>query len=105
MELGMGGEVWVHARAAEQIHGELGLFQESVPKWEREIWVQTAQTGHEVILEGTYGSLRSIATMCMRWGELEADVVVVEELLEWFGTFVVKALESRPEACSTEATV
>ena len=70
-----------------------------------EFFVDTAQAGDEMVFEGSDGAFGSIAAMDARWGELEVDRLVPQELLEGDGAFVVEALELGAKAGSAEALV
>ena len=81
VDLGVGGEAWVDAGAAEQVEGDEGLWEESIPEIEREIGVGAAEAGDEVVLKGTDGPFGGITAMNVRRGELEIDFLGVHELL------------------------
>jgi uncharacterized protein (UPF0548 family) len=63
MELGVGRECWVDARATEEIETNQSMGNETVPQVKRKIRVRTAETGNEVILERTYGAFGGVATV------------------------------------------
>ena len=52
VELCFGGEFGIDARGTEEIQSGGGLFDESTPQMEREIWIGAAQNGNEVIFPG-----------------------------------------------------
>jgi hypothetical protein len=55
-----------------------------------------------MVLKGSDGAFRSIATMDARWNKLEVDGFVAKKLLKGGGTLVVEALELGTEAGSRE---
>jgi hypothetical protein len=68
----------------------------------RKIRVRTAETGNEVILEGTYGAFGGVATVQMGWGQLEVDLVGRHKGLESGRRLVVETLELRLKAPLSE---
>jgi hypothetical protein len=105
VELGPGRQVGVEAGAAQEVESEECLGDKSIPEMKREVFVDTAEAGDEVVLEGADGTLGGVAAVDARRGKLEVDVLGTEELLEGLGAFVVKALEEGLEAGGTEAGV
>ena len=61
----MGGKVGVDVRGSEEIQGEEGLRQETVPEMEGKVGVCTAESGNEMILEGADGAFGRVASMDM----------------------------------------
>jgi hypothetical protein len=59
-----------------------GLREEAIPKIERKGRVGAAEASNEVVFEGANGSLCSVASMDMRWCELEVNGIVRHELLQ-----------------------
>jgi hypothetical protein len=58
----------------------------------REVAVDTAHPGDEMILKGTDRALRGITSVYMGWNQLIIDVLLVHEVLEDLGAFIVEAL-------------
>jgi hypothetical protein len=58
----------------------------------REVAVDTAQSGYEMVLEGTDRALCGITSVYMRRHQLIIDVLLVHEVLEDLGAFIVEAL-------------
>jgi hypothetical protein len=75
MELCVGREGGVDARATEEIETKQSVGNEAVPKVKRKIRGRTAETGNKVILEGMYGAFGGVATVQIGWCQLEVDLV------------------------------
>ena len=69
---------------------------------EGKVWVRSAQARDEVILEGPDGPFRSISPVDTGGGKLEIHILVVHELFEDGGGFVVESLEFGAKTCSGE---
>ena len=69
---------------------------------EREVFVTCAQTGDEMILEGLDRAFGGVATMSMRWHQLEFYFGFVEESLQQGGYFIVEDVEFRSESAVDE---
>jgi hypothetical protein len=65
---------------------------------QREVFIDAAKPGDEIILERADGAFGGVATMQSRGHELIVDLLVGEKCFEGCGTFVVEALEVRLEA-------
>ena len=89
MDLCIGREVGVDARASQEVQGDKGLRQQPVPKVQWEVFVSATETGNEVVLEGSDGSFGGIAAMEMRGGKLEVNLFFSHVVLESNGGFVV----------------
>jgi hypothetical protein len=63
MELGVGREGGVDAGATKEIETKQSVGNEAIPEMKRKIRVRTAETGYEVVLEGTYGAFSGVATV------------------------------------------
>ena len=68
----------------------------------REKGVGARDAGNEVVFEGSNGSFGSVASMNARWDKLQVNVLLVNELLEGFGSFVVDPSEFGSQACGNE---
>ena len=71
------------------------MRHKTIPQVEREVFVDAAETGNEVILEGAGGVFGSIAAVDSWWGELKVNFFFAEELFQSFGAFIVETLEER----------
>ena len=81
------------------------MVKEEVPEVIGEIGRDASEDGEEVGLESLDGSLCGIATMHVRWNELELDAPISSHDSLEFGTdFVVKNLEVNLEAFVGEAS-
>jgi hypothetical protein len=47
----------------EEIETKQSVGKEAIPKMKRKIRVRAAETGNEVVLEGTYGAFGGVATV------------------------------------------
>ena len=63
-----------------------------------EVLVGAAESGDEVILEGSDGAFGYVATMVTGWYKLIVDCFLLHEVLEDFGAFVVKSLKDGSKA-------
>jgi len=95
VELCFGGEFWIDARGTEEIQSGGGLFDESTPQMEREIWIGAAQNGNEVIFPGGDGTFCCIPTVDMRRDKLKGHAALFHEILELSWGFVVENTEDR----------
>ena len=89
VHLGVGGEERIDAGGAEEVEADECLWETSVPEVEGEGFVGAAETGDEMVFEGSDGSLSGVAAVDVWRGELEVDVLAVHVLLEGCGGFVV----------------
>jgi hypothetical protein len=105
VDLRPSGKLRIDARTAEKVQRLEGLREEAIPKVERKGRVGAAEASNEVVLEGANGLLCSVASMDMRWCELEIDGIVGHELLKSGGRFVVETLEEWAEATGGEEGV
>ena len=72
------------------IERECGLWKESVPEAERELWVSAAEASDEMVLKGLDGTLCGIVLVDSSWCFLEGDVLVVDVVFKQDATFVIK---------------
>jgi hypothetical protein len=98
-------QLGIETGATEEIEGEKSLGEETIPEMEREVLVDAAKAGNEMIFERTDGAFGSIAAVNTRGGKLEIDGLVTKKLLEGGRAFVVKALELGAKASRAEAMV
>ena len=99
------GDGRVEGGLAKKVESDFCLVQEKVPEVIGEIWRDASEDGEEVGLESLDGSLCCIATMHVRWNELELDAPISSHDSLEFGTdFVVKNLEVNLEAFVGEAS-
>ena len=82
-------QLGVDARSSYEVERQDRLVEEAIPEVEREVRVNAAEAGDEVILEGANGAFRGIAAMDPRGGQLEVDVGIMEEALQNSGGFIV----------------
>jgi hypothetical protein len=61
---------------------------------EREVFVNVAEASDEMIFECADGAFGCVAAVYAGRSELEVDVFITEELLQWFRAFVVETLEA-----------
>jgi hypothetical protein len=64
-----------------------------------EIGVGTAETGNEMVFEGSDGPFCCIATVDARGNKLEVNGFFVEFLLQSVGAFIVKFVELGLQTC------
>ena len=69
-----------------------------VPEVEREVFVGAAEPGNKMVFECANGSFGGVSSVDMWWHELEGDLLIMEELFENFGGFVIEALQEWSEA-------
>jgi hypothetical protein len=81
VDLGVGGQEGVDAGLAEQIEGDEGLREETVPEVEREVAVGAAKAGDEVIFKRADGTFGGVATVDVGRSKLEVNLFTVHELL------------------------
>ena len=98
VDLGVSGEAWVDAGAAEEVDGDQCLREKMVQQIEREAGVGAAEACDEVVFEGSDGPFGGVPAMDVWRGKLEIEVLGVHELLEGDEGFVVEALEAGTEA-------
>ena len=65
---------------------------------EREIGVDTTEAGDEMILERADATFGGIAPMDLGWYQLEVNFFFGHILFQYFGAFVVEALQLGAEA-------
>ncbi len=90
---GVSRERRMDARRTEEVEGQNCLRKETIPFGERELGVDGAKNGDEVIFERPNGTFGSIDAMFFRWDALELDVVLGKSIFEVLGTLVVKNVE------------
>jgi hypothetical protein len=76
MQVGPRRQLWVEAGAAQQVEGDDGLLNETIPEMEGKVFVNTAQTSNEVIFEGADGAFRGVASVCAGGNQLIVDILV-----------------------------
>ncbi len=57
------GESWVDARSAQQVEGQHCLWQQLVPKVEREVGVGAAEAGNEVVFKRADSALGRVPSV------------------------------------------
>ena len=87
-------QLWVGARATEQVESDFCLGQQTVPQVEWKIFVHTAQASNKMFLECANCALGRVATVVVRWHELKIDVLFMHFLFQDSGGFVVKSTEA-----------
>jgi hypothetical protein len=88
--------VWIDAhQGTEEIQSGGGLFYESTPQMEREIWIGTAQNGNKMVFPGGDGTFCCIPTVNMRGDKLKGHAAHFHEGLELAWGFVVQNAEDR----------
>jgi hypothetical protein len=85
-----GREFWIDAQGTEEIQSGGGLFDESTPQMEREIWICAAQNGNEVIFPGGNCTFCCIPTVDMRRDKLKGHAALCHEILDLSWGFVVQ---------------
>ncbi len=90
---GVGRQGRVDAGRPEQIEGQCGLREETVPLGKRKLGVNGAEDRDKVIFEGTDCSFGGIDPMFVWWDPLEPDLVAEERVFEVLGAFVVEDVE------------
>jgi hypothetical protein len=76
------------------------LRNESTPEMHWKVWIEAAEAGNEMIFPSANCFFRGVASMVVRWNELEGNGLGAHVGLQAAGGFVIKALESRFEpAC------
>ncbi len=81
------------------------MGEEFVPQMEREIFVDAAQAGDEVIFERANCTFSGVAAVETRRHQLIVDVFVDKELFECRGALVVQTLEFWAQAGGDEASM
>jgi hypothetical protein len=66
MNLGVGRELGIDPRTSEEIERDEGLGEKTVPQVERKIGIGAAESGDEVVFEGSDGAFCGVATMEVR---------------------------------------
>ena len=93
MQLRIGGEFGIEAGAAQGVQGEFSLWQQFVPKVEREIFVHTADSSDETIFECAGSTFSCVLAVKVGGNQLVVDVFVDHKLFQCTGTFIVQALQ------------
>jgi hypothetical protein len=63
VDLGLGGQLWIHPGLSQKIESEETLREEFVPKIQREVGVGGTYSCNEVVLECVNVALGDVATM------------------------------------------
>ena len=71
----------------------------------RKDWVTSAEDGNQVILVSLDLSFGDVGVMEVRGGKLIGKALLMHELLQAYGVFIVQHLEERAEAAVTEVGV
>ena len=76
---------------AEEVKGELGLWEQEVPAITWESGGEPSQDGQEVVLEGAYSTLGSVPAVHM-WWEPKSAIVSHDSLVESGTNLVVHSM-------------
>ena len=80
-------------------------MEEVAPKVKMKYWVTSDDASYQVILVSLDRSFGSIGAMEVQGEKLKVDALLIHELLQAGGTFLVQHLEKRAEAAVTEMGV
>jgi hypothetical protein len=65
----------------EEVEGDFGLWEQSVPKSIRERIGDTSKHAEEVCFKVTNGHFGSVAVMTTGWDELDREMVLVSDVI------------------------
>jgi hypothetical protein len=103
MDLGPRRQFWIDSRPTEEVEGQLGLREETIPKMEGKVFIHAAEPGDKMIFEGTNSTFGSITAVDTRGCKLVVDALGPQKLFEGNRTFVVEALELWAKTGSAKA--
>jgi len=69
------------------------LLEDAIPWMQQGFRVGAHWKGNKMIFESADGTFGSIAMMSIGWSQLEVDFLVLHEVIESFGSFIVETLQ------------
>lgn len=102
MYLGVRGKLGIDARTPQEVEGDDGVGQKTIPKVQRKVGVGTAQPCNEMVFEGPDGPFSCISAVEMRWSQLKVNLGFAHMGLKGLTGFIIEALELGAESSGGE---